>query len=185
MFRQKHRIWFYREKGIVGNMSSDHFIEQQLPKRKWNGKYLNVKREKKNVNDGILNNDDSQYCIYFWKAIVPFYFTLTENKMTFLTIHVFGSGCPFYMKMRTFVWFRKKVTLCLFQNDIGRFTFYIWRRLQEGKRCGPVASCLGQVTVSIFAYTYWLFNFHLLEEGTFLLDLRCVWIYRFTTVVCT
>lgn len=30
------------------------------------------------------------------KAIVPFYFVLTENKMIFLTIHVFGSGCPFF-----------------------------------------------------------------------------------------
>lgn len=98
MFRQKHRIWFYREKGIVGNMSSDHFIEQQLPKRKWNGKYLNVKREKKNVNDGILNNDDSQYCIYFWKAIVPFYFTLTENKMIFLTIQFLVQGVRFIGK---------------------------------------------------------------------------------------
>lgn len=183
MFRQKHRIWFYREKGIVGNMSSDHFIEQQLPKRKWNGKYLNVKSVK---NVKIFWITMIVNIVYISeKAIVPFYFTLTENKMTFLIIHVFGSGCPIYMKMRTFVWFRKKVTLCLFQNDIGRFTFYIWRRLQEGKRCGPVASCLGQVTVSIFAYTYWLFNFHLLEEGTFLLDLRCVWIHHFTTVVCT
>lgn len=135
--------------------------------------------------ENILNNDDSQYCIYFWKSYCSFLLYINRKYNDFLNNSVFGSGCPFYRKMRTFVWFRKKVTLCLFQNDIWRFTFYIWRRLQEGKRCGPWASCLGQVTVSIFAYTYWLFNFHLLEKETFLLDLRCVWIHHFTTVVCT
>lgn len=30
---------------------------------KW--KILECEKGKKNVNDGILNNDDSQYCIYF------------------------------------------------------------------------------------------------------------------------
>lgn len=50
----------------------------------------------------------------FEKVIVFFYFVLIENKMIFLIIYVFGLGCLFYMKMRIFVWFRKKVMLCFF-----------------------------------------------------------------------
>lgn len=93
MFRQKNRIWFYREKGIVGNMSSDHFIEQQLPKRKWNGKYLNVKSVK---NVKIFWTTMIVNIVYISeKAIVPFYFTLTENKMIFLTIQFLVQGVRF------------------------------------------------------------------------------------------
>lgn len=96
MFRQKNRIWFYREKGIVGNMSSDHFIEQQLPKRKWNGKYLNVKSVK---NVKIFWTTMIVNIVYISeKAIVPFYFTLTENKMIFLTIQFLVQGVRFIGK---------------------------------------------------------------------------------------
>lgn len=96
MFRQKNRIWFYREKGIVGNMSSDHFIEQQLPKRKWNGKYLNVKSVK---NVKIFWTTMIVNIVYISeKAIVPFYFTLTENIMIFLTIQFLVQGVRFIRK---------------------------------------------------------------------------------------
>lgn len=50
----------------------------------------------------------------FEKVIVFFYFVLIENKMIFLIIYDFGLGCLFFMKMRIFVWFRKKGDVVFF-----------------------------------------------------------------------